>query len=204
MLRKEKLSWSRAVFGLHLKSNIGLKRFKNSGLQNPSNVKTRLLLPALLLSLFIVACSKSPSDENATQSEESALNTSTSLGVTGYWSGEWALLKEFRAGIIPSGKMRGSVAQSEEDISGQVQLTGALGCFQNDGGRTIMNVKAERKNQRITGAVVGATNPLDKIDFTITLVDSSRMVGEFVIHSNSEKDTIDCSGSEGKLELLRN
>ena len=67
-----------------------------------------------------------------------------------------------------------------------------------------MNVKAERKNQRITGAVVGATNPLDKIDFTITLVDSSRMVGEFVIHSNSEKDTIDCSGSEGKLELLRN
>jgi hypothetical protein len=204
MLRREKFYWPRVMFGLHLTSNIGLKRFKILGLQNLSAVKSSLLLPALLLSLFVIACSKSPSDEKATQAKESALNASTSLGLSGYWSGEWALLKEFRAGIIPSGQMRGSVAQSEEDISGQVQLTGALGCFQNDGGRTIMDVKAIRKNQTITGAVIGATNPLDKIDFTITVVDSSRMVGEFFIHSNSKKDAIDCSGSEGKLELLRN
>ena len=204
MVRKERFFRPRVMLGFHLTSNIGLKRSKNSGLQNRSAVKSSLLPPALLLSLFVVACSKSPSDEKATQAKESALHASTSLGLSGYWSGEWALLKEFRAGIIPSGQMRGSVAQSEEDISGQVQLTGALGCFQNDGGRTIMDVKATRKNQSITGAVIGATNPLDKIDFTITLVDSSRMVGEFVIHSNSKKDAIDCSGSDGKLELLRN
>jgi|DEB0MinimDraft_3_1074331.scaffolds.fasta_scaffold01885_3 hypothetical protein len=155
-----------------------------------------------LTALMLIGCSGS-SDSGT----ETAAATTTTVDITGNWTGTWTSSKALADGQVPTNKIEGAYTQSGTTVSGTTNLYGVGGCFVLGAGLSSqyakMTTSGTVQGKMISGAVTSTlSTATDKVFYSLEVVSATQMKGSYTI-SSSTKQKENCENSGGTFVLTK-